>query len=158
MKQKTILKITFVIVIIFAFKFWQQQDMPRTSPILTLKTITNKVISSKSDEPIVVHFWATWCKLCYYENSNIQTIMSNHKVLNIAISSGDDANIIQYANKNNLILDNIINDKTGELSRQFAVKGTPTSFIIKDSKIKFIEVGYTTTIGMRIRLWLAKYI
>ncbi|KAA0449357.1 MAG: thioredoxin, partial [Candidatus Thioglobus sp.] len=58
--------------------------------------------------------------------------------------------------KNNMRLDNIINDNSGSLAKLFGVSGTPSSFFVgKDGKIEFVEVGYITTLGYRLRLWWA---
>jgi len=108
------------------------------------------------DQGILIHFWATWCPVCAVENDNIQAIAEDYKVLNIAIQSGSDDDIKKYAEENNLKLDNIINDQSGSLSRLFGVKGTPSSFFINTKgRIQFVEVGYTTTLGYRLRLWWA---
>ncbi len=158
-KKKTILQVILIITVLFVIRYYQQQDLiSDNAPIFTSKTITGKTISSVSKNATLIHFWATWCKVCAIENDNIQNIAKNYKVLNIAISSGSDDDIKEYAKKNNLRLDNIINDNNNSLAKIFGVKGTPTSFIVKNNNIKFIEVGYTTEIGMKIRLWLANII
>ena len=155
-KPKTLLKIGLIIVVIFAIRYYQQQDLiSDTPPILKANTITGEIINSNSiDKPIMVHFWATWCKVCHYENNNIQELSKDYKVLNIAISSGSDEDIIKYANDNNMKLDNIINDSSGAIANIFGVNVTPSSFFIKNNKIRFIEVGYTTELGMRLRMWI----
>jgi thiol-disulfide isomerase/thioredoxin len=158
-KKKTILQWILVIAIFFAFRFWQQEGLlNEDAPLLNSKTLTEEVISSVSNEPIVVHFWATWCVVCSFENANIQSISNDYKVLNIAMQSGSDADVTQYATENNMRLDNIINDSSGSLANIFGAKATPTSFFIFNNKIKFIEVGYTTTFGYKLRLWLSKWI
>lgn len=158
-KKKTILQWILIIAIFFVFRFWQQQDLVSDeAPLFNSKTLTGEVISSVSEEPVLVHFWATWCGVCSVENANIQSLSKHHKVLNIAMQSGSDESIITYAQKENMQLDNIINDNTGSLAKLFGVKATPTSFFIFKNKIKFIEVGYTTTLGYNIRLWLSKFI
>ena len=50
----------------------------------------------------------------------------------------------------------VIVDSLGRLANMYRVKGVPTNYII-DAKgnIRTVEVGYTTEIGLRIRMWLA---
>jgi peroxiredoxin len=49
-----------------------------------------------------------------------------------------------------------LNDHDGSISHAWGVNAVPASFIISpDGKIRFVEVGYTTGIGLRFRLWLA---
>lgn len=50
----------------------------------------------------------------------------------------------------------VLTDRDGALSRAWGVHAVPASFIIApDGQIRFIEVGFTTGIGLRLRLWLA---
>ena len=51
----------------------------------------------------------------------------------------------------------VIVDEQGELARSFGVHSFPSSFVIDaDGEIRHIEVGYTTEIGLRARMWLAR--
>jgi thiol-disulfide isomerase/thioredoxin len=155
--RKNIMQFMMVIIAIFAIRMWQQQDLTYGNvPSFSSKTLTGEILSSQSpeNEPMLIHFWATWCKICSMENDNIQAIGEHYKTLNIAIESGSDEEIIQYAVKNDLKLDNIINDSSGSISRLFRVNATPTSFIVSpDGLIEFSEVGYTTRLGLWLRLW-----
>jgi len=48
----------------------------------------------------------------------------------------------------------VIRDPSGQISSQFGVQGVPTSIILDASgTIRFVEVGYTTEPGLRLRLW-----
>ena len=156
-KRKTIIQIILVILAIFVIRLWQQQDLIEGNvPSFTSTSLTDESLSSKPwpNEPLLIHFWATWCPICEMENDNIQNVAKDYRTLNIAIQSGSDKEITDYANKNNLKLDNIINDRSGTLATFFGVTGTPTSFIISPSgKISSKEVGYMTELGLRFRLW-----
>ncbi|KAA0445305.1 MAG: redoxin domain-containing protein [Candidatus Thioglobus sp.] len=157
--RKAFMQFTLLILAIFVIRAWQQQDLSAgTVPSFTSKTLSAEVINSNPvpNQAFLIHFWATWCPLCKWENDNIQALSADYKVLNIAIQSGSDADIKQYAQKNNMRLDNIINDNSGSLAKLFGVSGTPSSFFVgKDGKIEFVEVGYITTLGYRLRLWWA---
>jgi len=148
-----------VILAIFAIRMWQHQDLTYGNvPSFYSKSLTGKTLSSNppANESMLIHFWATWCKICYFENDNIQTISKHYKTLNIAIQSGSDEEIIKFAVANNIKLDNVINDNSGTLSEMFGVKGTPTSFIINpEGFIQFSEIGYTSRLGLWFRLWWA---
>lgn len=50
----------------------------------------------------------------------------------------------------------VVNDPDGSIARAWGVHAVPASFILSpDGQIRFVEVGYTTGIGIRLRLWLA---
>ena len=153
------MQIMMVILAIFVIRMWQHQDLTIGQvPSFTSKTLSGEIMNSNPlpNQGILVHFWATWCPVCSIENDNIQAISEDYKVLNIAIQSGSNEEIAQYAQENNLKLDNIINDHSGSLSRLFGIKGTPSSFIVNpEGRMQFVEVGYTTEFGLRFRLWWA---
>ncbi len=148
-----------VILAIFVIRAWQQQDLSvGMVPSFTSQTLSGQVVNSNPlpDQAILIHFWATWCSICRLENDNIQALSKDYKVLNIAMQSGTDAELKKYANEHNMRLDNIINDNSGSLAKLFGVRATPSSFFINTKgKIQFVEVGYVTTWGYKLRLWWA---
>ncbi len=159
--RKIILQIIIVIIAFSFIRFYQQQDTVKgTAPTFISKSINNKQISLTTNEnnASLVHFWATWCGICALENSNIQNIIkdTNYNIINIAWQSGSDEELIKYAKDNKLDINTIVNDKYGTLANAYGVGATPSSFIIdKEGNIKFIEIGYTTELGFRLRLWWA---
>ena len=105
--------------------------------------------------PVLIHFWATWCPVCKLEQSNIENISKDHSVISIAMNSGHNEELIQFLKDEKLTF-KVINDEKGLLGKQYNIKGVPVSFIVdKDNLIKFVEVGYTTELGLRMRLWWA---
>jgi hypothetical protein len=47
-------------------------------------------------------------------------------------------------------------DESGQLASQFGLKGVPASFILSPGgEIIFVETGYTTELGLRVRMWLS---
>jgi alkyl hydroperoxide reductase subunit AhpC len=49
----------------------------------------------------------------------------------------------------------VLHDPQGDIARHYAIRGVPTSFILdRAGNIRFVETGYTTGIGLRLRLWL----
>ena len=75
--------------------------------------------------------------------------------MTIAMQSGDDDELKAFMEEEKLSF-NVINDQYGMLSHSYNIKGVPVSFIVnKENEIEFAEVGYTTEIGLRLRLWWA---
>ena len=89
------------------------------------------------------------------EQSNIENIAKDLPVITIAMQSGDNEELKKFMQDESLSF-NVINDNSGKLSQQYRIQGVPVSFIInRDNKIEFTEVGYTTELGLRMRLWWA---
>ena len=106
-------------------------------------------------KPVLLHFWASWCRICKLEKGAIDAVSRSWPVLSVAMQSGDDKAVREYMKANGVEWRTIAYE-AGELARRFGVKGTPSHFII-DGKgvVRFREMGYTTSWGLRIRLWLA---
>ena len=112
-------------------------------------------LSELRGKPVLVHFWATWCPVCRTQDGSIHNLAQDYQVLSIASSSGDAGQVRQYLDQEALDFP-VMLDETGELGNRWGVRGFPSSFIIDSSgEIRSIAVGYTTEIGLRVRLWLA---
>lgn len=89
-------------------------------------------------------------------SSNIEGIGKDYKVITVLSQSGNMERIRSYLNKNGLT-QTVIPDPEGRVAKKYGVKAFPTSFIIdKRGKVQFIEIGYTTEIGLRLRLLWAE--
>ena len=122
--------------------------------INSVKLIDNKIYKINNDKPILLHFWATWCPVCKAEAPNIQKLSQNFNVVTIAVKSGTNSEISNWLKKNDYTY-NVVNDKQGQLASQFNISVFPTTFIYdKNKELIFSEVGYTSTIGLWLRmLW-----
>lgn len=106
----------------------------------------------KENKPIIIHFWATWCPTCKFEAANIEKISKDYEVITIAVQSGNKKDIENYLKKNNLSF-NVVNDDKGFYSNMFNIEAFPTTFIYdKNKKLRFSEVGYTSTLGLYSRM------
>ncbi|MBI1173926.1 MAG: redoxin family protein [Sideroxydans sp.] len=107
-------------------------------------------------QPVLVHFWATWCPICRAEQGSIEAIAQDHPdTITVAMQSGSDAEVVRHLAEQGLHFP-VVNDADGRLSAAWGVHAVPASFVISpDGQIRFVEVGYTTGAGLRLRLWLA---
>ena len=79
----------------------------------------------------------------------------DHQVFSIAMQSGEDTAVREHMRQRQLSFP-VINDAEGVLARRWGIRGVPTSFILDGTgHIRFVEVGYTTEAGLRLRLALA---
>ena len=112
-------------------------------------------ISTFSGEPVLFHFWATWCPVCGLQNGSIESIAEDYPVVSIASWSEGETEVKSYMQENGLTFP-VMLDESGELARSFGLKGVPASFILSPgSDISFVESGYTSELGLRLRLWIS---
>jgi thiol-disulfide isomerase/thioredoxin len=113
-------------------------------------------LAARPGKPVLVHFWATWCPVCRAEQGSIAAIAHDHAdVITVAMQSGTAEQVSRHMLEQGIAFP-VLNDSDGRLSGAWGVHAVPASFIISpDGQVRFIEVGYTTGIGLRLRLWLA---
>ena len=125
--------------------------------IQQFKLIDNSIYKLDKTKPILIHFWATWCPTCKLEASNINLLSKHFQIITIAVKSGSDYEIKNYLDEHDYTY-KVVNDKNALLSQKFKIAGYPTTFIYdKDQKLRFSEVGYTSTIGLVLRMLWSSY-
>jgi thiol-disulfide isomerase/thioredoxin len=159
--KKTVKELLISIVLIFILtniistirKPALDSDQLPNIEVTLLDGSTFKPIEGK---PLVIHFWATWCKVCKLEAQNIERLSKEYEVLTIVVNSGSDAEIEAYMKERDLTY-KVFNDSEGKWSRKFKVEVFPTTFIYDDlGELRFSEVGYTSTAGLLARMAAVK--
>ncbi len=113
--------------------------------------------NSYKDKPLLVHFWATWCPTCKAEADNIQRLSKYYDVVTFAVKSGNDNDLKKYMQERAFTYQ-VINDEDGEWAKEFNIEAYPTTFIYNsNSELTFSEVGYTSSLGLYVRMWLAGF-
>lgn len=157
------LELAVVIAIIFGVRAWQQRDIvsgiaPSLQGMLLLDGKPLALSPEQAGEPILVHFWATWCPICRTEQGSIEKLSAEHfNVVTVAMQSGTNASVARFMAEQKLGFP-VLNDADGTTSAAWGVHAVPASFVVdKDGKIRFVEIGFTTELGLRLRLWLARF-
>ena len=149
------------IMLIVGVRAWQQRDVVKGNAVpLSGALLDGKsyALAAKPKEPVLVHFWATWCPICKAEQGSIESLaQENPNVITVAMQSGNAESVQKYMHEQEINFP-VLNDPDGQLSALWGVHGVPASFIVdRDGKIRYVEIGYTTGLGLRIRLWLAGF-
>ncbi len=152
--SRRIAEILVFLVIFAGIRAWQQRDVPRgQAPLLKGMLLSGRQFDRPS-MPVLVHFWATWCPICKTEEASIQDFSRSHRVVTVAMKSGDNEQVAAFMKREKIDFP-VINDPDGVISSQWGVNAVPASFFIdSNGRIRFVEFGYTTSLGLRFRLWL----
>lgn len=152
--------IFFILMIIFAniLSLYRSNNLNKEAlNISSVSLLHDSSYTLPKNEPILIHFWATWCPTCKAEAPNIQTISENYNVLTIALKSGSDAEIEEYLKSRDLNF-KVVNDIDGTITEKFEISIFPTTIIYdKDGEVVFSDVGYTSTLGLWLRMWWANH-
>lgn len=157
---RLMIEILIILSLVFGLRIWFQRDLPSgAAPDFQAVLIDGKLVNIKDyrGEPLLLHFWASWCKFCKLSESSITSINKDWPVLSVAFQSGDKESVSQHMKERSIESWTVVADEDGRLAELFGVKAVPASYII-DGKgdIKVKEVGMTTSWGLRSRLWYAK--
>ena len=153
-------EVILILSIVLGVRMWFQRDLPSGSaPDFQAVLMDGKLVNIKDyrGEPLLLHFWASWCKFCKLSESSITSIDKDWQVLSVAFQSGAKEAVSKHMKERNIESWTVIPDQDGRLAELFGVKAVPESYII-DGKgdIRVKEVGVTTSWGLRVRLWYAK--
>ena len=145
-----------VLVISNVLSYVRKPDLADTQlPRINELLISGEQFNSKNYEgkPLLIHFWATWCPTCKAEADNIQRLSEYYNVLTFAVKSGTNDKLTNYMDDRGFDYQ-VINDEEGKWASFYNVEGYPTTFIY-DTKgeMSFSEVGYTSSMGLFIRMW-----
>lgn len=158
-RVRIVVQILLFLVIVLAVRAWTQRGMMSGS----VQGLQGQLLeggyynlAAVNQRPVLIHFWATWCPICKLEQDTINTLSHDYRVITVAMQSGAAYDVQQYMIEHGLKFP-VINDPDGDLASQFGVRAVPSSFIIgANDQIVFRETGYTTPVGLRLRLWIAK--
>jgi thiol-disulfide isomerase/thioredoxin len=147
------------LLLLLGVRAYQQRDIARgAAPPLVGSDLSGRRLSLESyrGKPVLVHFWATWCRVCKAEQSNIDAVARELPVVSVASESGAASDVAAYVHAH-AIAQPVILDRDGMLTKRFGVRAFPTTFVIDAAgRIRHVEVGYTTELGLRLRMWLAR--
>jgi len=147
-----------VLLVFVGIRAYQHRDMPHgPAPALSGIDLAGQAVSLESyrGKPMVLHFWATWCGVCRAEQHNIDAVARNEPVLTVASESGSASDVAAVVRERG-ITPRVIVDDGATLARRFGVHAFPSTFVIDgDGTIRHVEVGYTSELGLRARVWLA---
>lgn len=145
---------------------WQTRDVPQ-GPVPDLSfvllqpdgtqiaTTLSQWRATHPGQAVALHLWAEWCPICRAEEHNISSLIEDQPVLTIAMRSGPPEAVARVMAQRQLRWPVAV-DSRGELTRQLGFSAVP-AFVVIDpqGQLRSPSVGYTSELGMRLRLWWA---
>ncbi|MDH5389428.1 MAG: protein disulfide oxidoreductase [Gammaproteobacteria bacterium] len=153
-----LVQLSILLLIILAVEaFLTRSAVGMMAPSIDAATINQEAFSLQQfkGKPAIVHFWATWCPVCKLEQGMLNSIAADVPIITVAMQSGTADEVLNYHEQHDVTYP-VINDPNGLISNQYGIQGVPASFIIDgEGQVRFATHGYTTGLGLRVRLWLA---
>ncbi|MEJ2362028.1 MAG: protein disulfide oxidoreductase [Gammaproteobacteria bacterium] len=155
---KIVLELGVVVLLYFGIRAYMQWHLASGSaPPIHAEMLSGRQfdITQPRKGPLLIHFWATWCPICRLEQKSIQSLSQRYTVISIAMNSGNAKSVRHFMQQHGLSFP-VINDPDGTIARRYGVTAVPVSFVVnRRNQIRFVERGYTTEWGLRLRLWLS---
>jgi thiol-disulfide isomerase/thioredoxin len=103
----------------------------------------------------VIYFWATWCPVCAAMRGGIEAVAADYPLISVALQSGNAEEVSRYVREKDFRVA-VLLDEEGSLAERYGLRGVPALFILDpQGRIRFAATGYTSEIGLRLRLWWA---
>jgi thiol-disulfide isomerase/thioredoxin len=105
--------------------------------------------------PAVIYFWASWCGICRAMQDTVSGLAKDVPMMTVALQSGNAAEVRRYLEAQGFSVP-VVLDEDGAIGAAYGIRGVPAVFILgPDGNIRSAVVGYSSEIGLRVRLWLA---
>jgi thiol-disulfide isomerase/thioredoxin len=152
-----------VLLVALAVNAWQSRHVPAGSapgldaPLLAWPEAGDASLQTwlarHRGEVVAVHFWATWCPICKASEDNITRLMGDWPIVTVAMQSGDELSVQRHLQKARLPWPTAL-DPQGTLAKAWGVSAVPATVILdRQGRIAMASMGYTSTLGLRGRLW-----
>jgi len=145
--------------VLLGVHLWTTRDaVSGAAPVFDVALLDGRrvTLSDYRGRPLLVHFWATWCPACRFEQGAVDGLARDHQVLTVAMQSGGAVELAAYFAEQGIDFPVHV-DEHGDMAARWGVTGLPTSFVIDGrGQIRHVTAGLTTRLGLRLRLWLAR--
>ena len=131
-----------------AVDYFRQPALPQNVSATSLHALDGRTVdlnAMSQQKPLLLYVWATWCGVCRYTTPSVASLAADGgNVLTVALRSGDNAALETWLARKKLAL-------------QWDIRVTPTLVVISQGEVKSVTTGWTSSWGMRLRLWLASW-
>ena len=106
----------------------------------------------------LIYFWSEWCGICRTTAGSVASLAADWPVITVAMQSGPPAKVAETMRERDYRWPTLA-DPEADIFRQYGFRGVPAFVVIDPSgEIRSISLGYTSEIGLRLRLWWASRI
>ncbi len=142
------------ILLVLTGNIYAQQDAVSELPAVTLKAINGKTVNtaqlSNDGKPIIISFFATWCKPCNRELSAINEVYEDWqdetgvKLIAVSIDQAQNINKVKPLVDGNGWPYEVLLDPNSDFKRALGVQMIPFVLIVDgNGKIVYKHNGYT---------------
>lgn len=166
LKQRTglFLNALFFVAVFLAVSTFQARNMLSTSGI-TAPALDGPLlrggsydIAAAGDRPVLVYFFAPWCKFCAASSDNLTRLRrlrddDSLEILTVVLDWQDRDEVRNYVDRHELELPVVLGDT--RIAQEWRVYAFPTYYVLdSDRRIRHRDLGYSTQFGLWWRTWI----
>lgn len=156
------LEAAIFLAVLAAFQAWQLRDAARgPAPGFAGQRIDGTPFdlagwrTQHAGKPVLLYFWAEWCPVCRTTAGTVTAIAEDWPVTTIAMQSGSAAEVAAHMVARGYRWPTLV-DARGEITQRYGLAGVPAFVVIDPAgEIRFVAMGWTSELGLRLRLWWA---
>lgn len=162
-RKSLFLNAVFFVAVFLAVTTFQTRNMLSTSdttaPALSGPLLGggNYDIAAAGNRPVLVYFFAPWCKFCAVSSDNLTRLRrlrdnDSLEILAVALDWQDRDEVRSYVDRHELDLPVVLGDS--RIAQDWHVYAFPTYYVLdSDRRIRRRDLGYSTQFGLWWRTW-----
>ena len=165
LKQRTglFLNALFFVAVFLGISTFQARDMLSKSGIMApplngpLLRGGSYDIAAAGKRPVLVYFFAPWCKFCAVSSDNLTRLRrlrddDSLEILTVVLDWQDRDEVRNYVDRHALALPVVLGDR--RIAQDWRVQAFPTYYVLdSDRRIRRRDLGYSTQFGLWWRTW-----
>lgn len=165
LKQHTglFLNVLFFVAVFLAVSAFQARNMLSTSGVAApalngpLLRGDSYNLATSGDRPVLVYFFAPWCKFCAVSSDNLTRLRrlrdnESLEILTVVLDWQDLDEVRDYVDRHELGLPVLLGDR--QIAQDWGVYAFPTYYVLdSDRRIRRRDLGYSTQFGLWWRTW-----
>ena len=152
------LELALLVLFLLAVEAFRAQDVPSGPlPAVTLPDRSGEFVRLRDlrGKPTMLVVWAPWCGVCRIESQNVSWVQAlvgdRARVVSLAAAYGRPAEVEEFVRAADVDYQVLLGGRDG--ARLLGVRAFPTTLFLDSSgHVKHVATGYTTTLGLILRL------
>ncbi|MGB5448928.1 MAG: TlpA disulfide reductase family protein [Woeseiaceae bacterium] len=163
-RASLLLNALFVVAVFLLVSTFQARNMlstaGTTAPALSGPLLRGGSydIAAAGERPVLVYFFAPWCKFCAVSSDNLTRLRrlrdeDSLEILTVALDWQDRDEVRDYVDRHELDLPVVLGDR--RIAEDWHVYAFPTYYVLdRERRIRRRDLGYSTQFGLWWRTWI----
>ncbi|MCJ7556980.1 MAG: TlpA family protein disulfide reductase [Gammaproteobacteria bacterium] len=158
------LELSGFVMVLLLVQHWQTRDMLPVDPQQSAPPLQGVLldggeldISTLRGRPVLVYFFAPWCKVCAFSASSLQRLRDDHEeqelgMVMVALSYDTVGAVREFRDEHELTIPVLLGNQ--HIAASWSIYGFPTYYVLDgEGHVASRDFGVSTTAGLRFRIF-----